>query len=146
MTKTKERLDYQHNHVTQHPDFMPHTQDLLNIFLSSFTILLPTLIVSLVAGVVIFTKWRQASSASFWALLGFSLALILCFAIPLGNCIIQPWIFESGGDMKSRIWAFRAFAIAASVLQAITYAFLLVAIFAERHKPDATISLTTNKK
>jgi hypothetical protein len=108
----------------------------LKIFLSLFAISIPTLMVCFVAGVVILAKWRQASSAALWALLGFGLLLVLCFVMPLGQTLLQQWVLESG-QRESRMWAFTAFGIAGSVLHAVIYACLLVAIFAGRPKTDA---------
>lgn len=109
--------------------------DLIRIFLSMFMMHLPTLVVCLVAGFVILTRWRQAASGSLWALLGFGFALILCFAMPLVHTLIQHWMFQ-GGAPQSRMWALSAFSVVTSVLHAVIYVFLLVAIFAGRPKPD----------
>ena len=93
----------------------------------------PTLLVCFVAGVVILGRWREGSSASFYAALGFGLVLVLCFVMPLAQTIIQQWVFENG-QRESRMWAFTAFGIAGSVLHAIVYSFLLAAIYAGRPK------------
>jgi hypothetical protein len=114
---------------------MSTTPDQLKIFLSMFAMYLPTLIICVVAGVVILTKWRLASNASLWALLGFGLALILCFAMPIGQTLLQNWVFQSG-ERESRMWAFSTFAILGSLLHAVVYALLLVAVFAGRSKSD----------
>jgi hypothetical protein len=112
--------------------------DQIKVFLSMFAMYLPTLAVSLAAVVVILIKWRQASSASLWALLGFGLALALCFVMPAGHTLLQHWVIQSG-QQASRVWAFTAFGLIGSVLHAVIYALLLVAIFAGRTKPEATI-------
>jgi uncharacterized membrane protein len=114
---------------------MNTTPDQFKMFLSMFATRLPTLIVCLEAGVVILTKRRLASKGSLWALLGFGLALILCFAMPIGQTLLQHWVFQSG-ERESRMWAFSAFTIVGSVLHAVVYAFLLVAVFAGRSKSD----------
>jgi hypothetical protein len=123
---------------------MNNTPDQIKIFLSMFAMYLPTLIVCLVAGVVILTRWRQASTGSLWALLGFGLALILCFAMPIGQTVIQHWVFQSG-ERESRMWAFSTFSIVGSVLHAVIYALLLVAVFAGRSKPDVAIPPSLNR-
>jgi 4-amino-4-deoxy-L-arabinose transferase-like glycosyltransferase len=112
--------------------------DQVKMFFSMFAVYVPTLVICLVAGVVILAKWRQAGRGAVWALLGFGLALILCFAMPLGHTLLQHWVFQSG-DRASRIWAFTAFSVFGSVLHAVVYALLLVAIFAGRSKPEAAI-------
>jgi hypothetical protein len=107
--------------------------DQLKTFLSLFAVNLPTLLVCCIAVIVIFTKWRQASSAAIWALVGFGLILILCVVMPLGQTVLQHWVYQSG-DRLSRMWAFSALGVASSLLHAVIYTFLLVAIFAGRPK------------
>jgi len=97
---------------------------------------LPTLIICLVAGVVILTKWRQGSSGSLWAIVGFGLLLILCFVVPVVQTVLQLWVMH-GGSPTNRMWALTTFSIVASVLHACIYAILLVAIFAGRSKTNA---------
>ena len=103
----------------------------IQIFLQMFLMYLPTFIVCLVAGVIIATRWRQGSSGSVWALLGFGLALALCFVMPVGHTILRRWVFTNGGA-SGRMWAYTSFSIVGSVLHAGVYALLLVAIFAGR--------------
>ena len=110
----------------------------IKVFLSTFAMYLPILIVCLAAGVVIILKWRQAGSASVWALLGFGLALFLCFAVPIGQSLLQYWVFQSGAQ-RGRVWVFTAFGIASALLHALVYSLLLVAIFAGRPKSDAAL-------
>ncbi len=121
-----------------------NNSDQIKIFLSMFSAYLPTLLVCLVAGIMILTKWRQASSASPWALLGFGLALFLCFAMPIGHTLLQHWVLQSG-ERESRMWAFGAFSFLGSVMYALVYVFLLVAIFAGRSKPDTAIPPPLNR-
>ena len=68
----------------------------IELLLSTFAIQLPTLLVCFVAGVVILGRWKQGSSGSMWALLGFGLAAVLCFAIPVGQTAVQQWVRHSG--------------------------------------------------
>ena len=65
-----------------------------SLFLPMFTINIPTLIVCIVACVVIFTKWKQNPSGSLWAVLGFGLALVLCFLMPLVQAAVQSWVMQ----------------------------------------------------
>ena len=123
---------------------MNTTPDQFKMFLSMFAIHLPTLIVCVVAVVVILTKWRLASNASLWALLAFGLALILCFAMPIGQTLLQVWVFQSG-ERESRSWALSTFAIVGSVLRAVVYALLLVAVFAGRSKSDDVTPPSLNR-
>ena len=87
-------------------------------------------------GVELFDAQWDARGGALWALLGFGLALILCFVMPVGQTMIQSWVFQ-GGDRASRMWAFSAFGMIGSMLQAVIYLFLLVAIFAGRSKTDS---------
>jgi hypothetical protein len=109
--------------------------DELKTLFSTFAVYLPRVIICLVACVVVVAKWREARAGALWALLGFGLALILCFVWPVGQSIIQHWVLQDG-DRASRMWAFSAFGMIGSMLQAVIYLFLLVAIFAGRSKTD----------
>lgn len=103
----------------------------LKIFLSMFAVNLPTLLVCAVACIMIVGRWRQGSRHLLWAILGFGLALLLCFVIPAIQTALQHWVFQSG-ERISRAWVFSAFGIVASVLHAAIYGCLLAAIFAGR--------------
>ena len=103
----------------------------LKIFLSLFATTVPTLLVCIVAGIVIVGRWRDAPTASPWALFAFGLTFVLCFVMPLGQTLLQRWVLASG-QRETRIWAFTAFGIAGSVLHAIIYGCLLLAIFVGR--------------
>ena len=70
--------------------------DQIKLLLSMFAIQLPTLIVCFVAGVVILARWKQGSKGSIWALLGFGLAAVLCFAVPVAQTAVQDWVRHSG--------------------------------------------------
>ena len=105
---------------------MNHT-DQIKMLLSMFAVQLPTLIVCLAAGVVVLTKWRQAPRSSLWAILGFGLVLALCVVMP----VVQTAIFQSH-DNANRGLALSILGIVGSVLHAIAYVLLLVAVFAGR--------------
>ena len=104
----------------------------LTMFLQMFLMYLPVFIVCLVAGVIIAVRWQEGSTGSVWALLGFGLALALCFLMPIGHTLLRRWVFTGGGQVSSRMWAYTTFSIVGSVLHAVVYALLLVAIFAGR--------------
>ena len=109
--------------------------DQIKPLLFSFAMQLPTLLVCLVAGVVILVKWKQASRGSIWALLGFGLALILCILIPVVQTSVQSWVMQSS-SVTGRANAFAGLQFLWSVLRAVTYALLLVAVFAGRSVPQ----------
>ena len=110
---------------------METTNDQLRIFLSMFAVNLPTLLVCAVACIMIVGRWRQGSGHLFWGILGFGLALLLCFVMPAIQTALQQWVFQSGERM-SRAWVFSAFGIVASILHAVIYGCLLAAVFAGR--------------
>jgi hypothetical protein len=77
-----------------------------------------------------------------WALLGFGLTTILCFAIPVAQAGVQEWMKQSGWPMAERTSVFAGLGFLWSVLRAVTYALLLVAVFAGRSiLPSAPTSL-----
>ena len=104
--------------------------------LRSLAIQLPILLVCLLAGVVVLAKWRHGSRGSIWALFGFGLALFLCFAIPIAQPVVRSWVMQ-GGDAARLGATFTGLAVLWSVLRAITYGLLLVAVFAGRSAPTS---------
>jgi hypothetical protein len=103
----------------------------LKMFLSTFVMQLPSLLVCLAAGVVLLVRWRQAPGASLWALLGFGLAALLGLIIPVVQSTVQYWLMNRG-DMARHAAIFGALAMVWSVLRALTYVLLLVAVFTDR--------------
>lgn len=114
--------------------------DQIKMLLSMFAIQSPILLVCFVAGLVILGRWKEASKGAIWALLGFGLAAILCFTMPLAQAGLQKWM-QGGGNVAGRTAAFAALGFLWSVLRAVTYALLLVAVFAGRSvSPSASSS------
>jgi hypothetical protein len=110
--------------------------DEVRTLVSMFAVYLPRIIVCIVACIVILAKWRDAPRGALFAFLGFGLALILCFVMPVGQSLLQHWVFPNA-DRESRMWGFAAFGMTGSILQALSYVFLLVAVFAGRPKTAA---------
>ena len=106
--------------------------DQIKLLLSLFAIQLPTLLVCFVAGVVILGRWKQGSKGSMWALLGFGLAAVLCFAVPVAQTAVQDWVRHSGHTTVQSAPVMAGISIVWSVLRAVTYALLLIAVFAGR--------------
>jgi uncharacterized Tic20 family protein len=104
----------------------------LTALLSMFAAQLPILIVCLLGCVVVMARKNELGGASFWALLGFGLSIVLCILIPLVQTVVQKWTIESGGSMAQRASLFTVLAIAWSILRAVTYALLLMAVLAGR--------------
>jgi hypothetical protein len=97
-----------------------------------FAIQLPTLLVCFVAGVVILARWKEGSRGSIWALLGFGLAAFLCFAVPVAQTAVQDWVRHSGHTAIEGASVIAGISMVWSVLRAVTYALLLIAVFAGR--------------
>jgi hypothetical protein len=116
-------------------EFMNNTPDQIKMFLTIFSMQLPTLIVCLVACVLILARWNSESRGLSWALLGFGFVLVLCLVLPVVTTILQGWVF-SGGQLAARRWAFTTVSIVSSVLHAASYVFLLVAVLAGRPTPN----------
>jgi uncharacterized protein YqgC (DUF456 family) len=113
--------------------------DQIKMLASMFAIQLRTLLVCFVAGVVILGRWKEASRGAMWALLGFGLATILCIAIPVAQAGVQEWMKQSSWTMADRASVFAGLGFLWSVLRAVTYALLLVAVFAGRsNSPSAS--------
>ena len=106
------------------------------MFLTMFAAQVPILIVCIIACAVILLRWNEAAHGAFWALIGFGLSLLLCFAVPLTQVVVQQWMAQNGGT-ANRFWVFTCMGILWSILRAVSYACLLVAVFAGRSAPDA---------
>ena len=112
--------------------------DQIKALLSMFAIQLPTLLVCFVAGVVILGRWKEGSKGSIWALLGFGLAAVLCFAVPVAQTAVQDWVSHSGHTTIERASVMAGISIVWSVLRAVTYGLLLIAVFAGRSTSPPT--------
>ena len=123
---------------------MSNNIDLLKLFFSMAPLYLPALIVALAGILVCLAKWNQSPQGAKWALLGFGLSLFLSIAMPIVNTFIQQWLMHSGGNLKEHMWVYSAFAIVSSVLHALVYVFLLIAVFAGRSKPTEATQPTLN--
>jgi hypothetical protein len=103
----------------------------LHFLLTYIPYFLPTFLASIAGVILSVTKRKQAPDAAMWALFGFGLALILCITTPIGQWLIQSWVFENGNH-DGRMWVFTGFGIVNSVLHAVVYVLLAVAVFAGR--------------
>ena len=106
--------------------------DQIKLLLSLFAIQLPTLLVCFVAGVVILARWKQGSKGSMWALLGFGLTALICFAVPVTQTAVQDWVRHSGYTMSESASIMAGISMVWSAVRAVTYALLLIAVFAGR--------------
>jgi len=103
-----------------------------------FVTQLPMLLVCLVGCVVVVVKWQQGSRGSIWALLGFGLALILCVLIPVVQTGVQHWVMQNSEMVSQRAAVLMSVSIFWSLMRAVSYALLLVAVFAGRSTSSAT--------
>jgi hypothetical protein len=102
---------------------------------------LAILIAAIVGAIVTLSRWKDSPSAGFWSLLGFGLAIILCFAIPAAQAGLRYWLIQNSAGHpaghSSTMMIFGAFNILWSLLRAASYICLLVAIYAGRpEKPE----------
>jgi len=115
--------------------------DQIKLFLSMFAIQAPTLLVCFAAGIVILARWNECSKASVWALFGFGLTAVLCFAVPVAQTAVQEWARQSGHTMIEGASLMAGISMVWSVLRAVTYILLLIAVFAGRStSPPVSIS------
>jgi hypothetical protein len=103
--------------------------------LTMFAGQLPILLVSVVGCLMMMGRWNDGSRAAGWALLGFGLSLALCVLMPVGQLLVQNWVVGSGQSMMQRAWAFTAIGFLWSVLRAVSYALLLLALLGGRAAP-----------
>ena len=100
--------------------------------LTMFAAQLPILLVSLAGCLMMIGRWNAGSGAAAWALAGFGLAVALCVFMPVGQMLVENWVVGSGQGMTQRAWAFTALGILWSVLRAVSYGCLLMALLAGR--------------
>jgi hypothetical protein len=107
----------------------------LPMLLSMFTPQVPIILVSVVALVVILVKWKLAPQACLWALLGFGLRLVLCVVVPVVQTLVQYSAMHGERSPQNMGLIFTGLSVLWSGLGAVSYGFMLAAIFAGRSKP-----------
>jgi hypothetical protein len=95
---------------------------------------LPIVMISLAAIVIALVKWRQAPSAALFCLLGFGIIFCLSTVMPMLQffLIAGPGRSASGGV---NAWV-SAISVVWSLMAAVAYVLLAMAIFAGRSKPS----------
>jgi hypothetical protein len=93
---------------------------------------LPILIVAFVGAIITLNRWRDAPAAGVWSLLGFGAAILLCLLVPASQMGVRYWLAHNSGNPSGLATAYTALAVVWSLLRAVSYVFLLVAIFAGR--------------
>ncbi len=105
----------------------------IRMFLSMFAVSIPTLLVSVIGCAVVISNWRRLTSAAVWALLGFGIALLLCFVVPIAQTLIQTWV-RQGGEPASRASMLGGLSFLWSMLRAVTYVFLILGVVMGRSR------------
>jgi uncharacterized membrane protein YhaH (DUF805 family) len=105
---------------------------LLTMFLSQ----LPILLISVVGCMMMVGRWNEGSRAAGWALLGFGLSVVLCVIVPIGQLLVQNWVVGSGQSIAQRAWAFTALGLFSSILRALSYGLLLMALYVGGRKSE----------
>jgi cytochrome c biogenesis protein CcdA len=110
----------------------------LKVFLTTLSWSLPIIIVSICALMVTAGRRKRFPKASLWALLGFSLVLVLCFSAPIEEQVIISDFMS--GNTKQHESLRLSIRITSKVLEAIAYTFLLVAVFIGRGASDQVVA------
>src|ERR1043165_6388408 len=108
----------------------PTNDSHLTALVSMFVRRLPVLIISLLGCVVIMARKNELGGAAAWALMGFGLSILLCIVIPLAQSFVQKWVMEGGSSLGQRASVFTVLALVWSILRAVSYGLLLMALVA----------------
>jgi hypothetical protein len=109
----------------------------LTQLVSVFVGQLPVLIISLLGCVVIMARKNELGAAWSWALMGFGLSILLCVLIPLGQTLVQKWALDGGVSMTQRASVYTMLALVWSILRAVSFGLLLMAIVTGRGQRSA---------
>ena len=93
---------------------------------------LPVFVAALVGALITMNRWKDAPSAGVWSLLGFGLAIFLCFAVPLTQAGLRYWLTQNSTGHPSPMVIFGSVTVLWSLLRAASYICLIVAIYAGR--------------
>jgi glucan phosphoethanolaminetransferase (alkaline phosphatase superfamily) len=104
----------------------------LTTLVSLFAAQLPILLVSALACLVVGVRRHELSTASLWAFMGFGLSVLLCILIPVAQTLVQNWVMNSGQNVAQRASVFTILAVVWSLLRAVSYASLLMAVVGGR--------------
>ena len=93
---------------------------------------LPTILVCLVAISLILALGQRVVGAVPWALLGFTLALVMSVVGPSSGIWLQNYFVSHALSFEQNAWMFSVLAVINSTLHAAALIFLLIAVFAGR--------------
>ena len=98
------------------------------VLFSLFAAQSPVFIVSIVACMVIVTRWHDGGRGWSWAFAGFALSVALCILIPVAQTLVQQWAMDGSRSMVQRASVFTAMGLVWSVLRAGSYGLLLMGL------------------
>jgi hypothetical protein len=105
---------------------------LLADLVQGILIQLPIFIVAFVGAIITLNRWKDAPAAGGWSLLGFGIAILLCILVPASQLGVRYWLAHNSGNASTLTTIYTALAVVWSLLRAISYVFLLIAVFAGR--------------
>ncbi|MFL6589609.1 MAG: hypothetical protein ACJ8M4_05500 [Chthoniobacterales bacterium] len=97
----------------------------------------PVFIVSVVACMVIVSRWNDGGRGWSWAFGGFGLSVALCIFIPITQTLVQQWAMDGSHSMAQRASVLTVLGIFWSVMRAVSLGLLLMGLIAGR--PGATV-------
>ena len=110
------------------------------VLFSLFAAQSPVFIVSIVACMVIVTRWHDGWRGWHWAFAGFALSVALCILLPVAQTLVQQWAMDGNHTMLQRASVFTVMGVVWSVLRAISYGLLLMGLIAGRPADGARIA------
>ena len=113
-----------------------NTPAYMTMLMTSLAMQLPILLVCLGAGVLTLMRWKEMGRSGIWAVLGFGLGALLCVLVPVVQAFVQTWAIQNGSKAQLA-GVFSALSIGWSILRAISYALLFVALLKGREKIQA---------
>ena len=111
---------------------MNYSTSPIHILVGNIAIQSPILLVCIAAIVVTILRWNDATRGSVWAVLGFGLACALCLIIPVAQMLTQQWMMRAGHKPEDVATVYQIQAVVWAILRAMSYVFLVLAVFAGR--------------
>ena len=97
----------------------------------------PSRPVSVIACMVIISRWNDGGRGWTWAFAGFALSVVLCILIPVTQSLVQQWATDGSHSMVERASILSVVGIFWSVMRAVSYGLLLMGLIAGR--PGAAV-------
>jgi len=106
--------------------------NIVPLFLQSLAYQTPTLLVCLIACIVTILNWHLSPRASMFSIIGFGLALAICFLSPLTQSLVQYSFAHDSNAPHSLGSKLVGLAALWSALRAVSYGLIVAAIYAGR--------------